>query len=51
MYLKQAKELIRGLLTTDPDTRFTVDDVMVNHWIAVSRIVLHCLLKCSQFCV
>jgi len=31
---QDAKDLIRGLLTTDPTMRFTIEDVMVHKWIA-----------------
>lgn len=31
-----AKELIRGMLTTDPPQRLTIDQVISNRWIAVS---------------
>ena len=33
-----AKELIRGLLKTDPDERLTINEVMANKWIAVSVV-------------
>ena len=32
-----AKELIRGMLKTDPQDRLTIDDIIKNKWIAVSR--------------
>lgn len=35
-----AKELIKGLLRTDPAKRLTIDEVMNNKWIAVSIIVV-----------
>lgn len=31
-----AKELIRGMLTTDPPLRLTIDQVISHRWIAVS---------------
>ena len=34
---KDAKDLIRGMLKTDPHQRLTIDDVIKNKWIAVSR--------------
>ena len=33
---KDAKDLIRGMLKTDPHQRLTIDDVIKNKWIAVS---------------
>ena len=33
-----AKGLIRGLLKTDPDKRLTINEVVRNKWIAVSRL-------------
>ena len=33
---KDAKDLIRGMLETDPHKRLTIDDVIKNKWIAVS---------------
>lgn len=33
--LVAAKDLIRGLLKTDPDERLTIDEVIKNSWIAV----------------
>ena len=32
---QDAKDLIRGMLKTDPTERFTIDDVIKNKWIAV----------------
>ena len=34
---KDAKDLIRGMLKTDPHQRLTIDDVIKNKWIAVSK--------------
>ena len=48
---KDAKDLIRGMLKTDPHQRLTIDDVIKNKWIAVSislfRISLLKLTKIS----
>ena len=33
---KDAKDLIRGMLKTDPHQRLSIDDVIKNKWIAVS---------------
>ncbi len=33
---KDAKDLIRGMLKTDPTERFTIDDVIRNKWVDVS---------------
>ena len=33
---KDAKDLIRGMLKTDPHQRLSIDDVIKNTWIAVS---------------
>ena len=48
---KDAKDLIRGMLKTDPHQRLTIDDVIKNKWIAVSislfRISLQKLTKIS----
>ena len=33
---KDAKDLIRGMLETDPQKRLNIDDVIKNKWIAVS---------------
>ena len=40
---KDAKDLIRGMLKTDPHQRLTIDDVIKNKWIAVSinRVTLN----------
>lgn len=40
-FYSTAKELIRGLLRTDPDKRLSILQVMQNKWVAVSIIVLH----------
>ncbi len=44
-----AKELIQGLLNTDPDKRFSIEDVMACKWIAVSYVSVCCtvLYTCS----
>ena len=34
---KDAKDLIRGMLKTDPHQRLTIDDVIKNKWIAVRK--------------
>ena len=48
---KDAKDLIRGMLKTDPHQRLTIDDVIKNKWIAVSislfRISLQKLTQIS----
>lgn len=31
----EARDLIKGMLRTDPAERFTIEDVMRNHWICV----------------
>ena len=36
---KDAKDLIRGMLKTDPHQRLTIDDVIKNKWIAVRKLV------------
>ncbi|KAI0233772.1 MAP kinase-activated protein kinase 2 [Lamellibrachia satsuma] len=36
---KAAKDLIRGLLKTDPDERLTIDEVIKNSWIAQHTLV------------
>ena len=36
---KDAKDLIRGMLKTDPHQRLTIDDVIKNKWIAVRKFV------------
>lgn len=36
MYPLIAKDLIKGLLKTNPSERFTIDDVLRHPWIAVS---------------
>ncbi len=33
---KDAKDLIRGMLETEPQKRLTIDDIIKNKWIAVS---------------
>lgn len=40
---EDAKTLINGMLNIDPAKRFTIEEVMMNNWIAVStyRFVLH----------
>ena len=35
---KDAKDLIKGMLKTNPQERLTIDDVIRNKWIAVSII-------------
>ena len=37
---KDAKDLIRGMLKTDPHQRLSIDDVIKNKWIAVSYFFL-----------
>jgi mitogen-activated protein kinase-activated protein kinase 2 len=32
-----AKDLIKGMLTTDPAQRLTIDQVFLNRWVAVSE--------------
>jgi len=34
---KDAKDLIRGMLETDPQKRLNIDGVIKNKWIAVSH--------------
>ena len=34
---QDAKDLIRGMLKTDPQERLTIDDIIKNKWIAVCR--------------
>jgi len=34
---QDAKDLIRGMLKTDPNERYTIDDVIKNKWIDVRR--------------
>ena len=36
---KDAKDLIKGMLKTNPQERLTIDDVIRNKWIAVSMIL------------
>lgn len=36
----QAKDLIKGMLNVDPAKRLTIDDVMLNPWIAVRPFCL-----------
>ena len=36
---KDAKDLIKGMLKTNPQERLTIDDVIRNKWIAVSIIL------------
>lgn len=36
---QDAKDLIKGMLITDPSDRFSIYDVMRNKWIVVSHIV------------
>ena len=38
---KDAKDLIRGMLKTDPHQRLTIDDVIKNKWIAVRKSNYH----------
>jgi len=38
---KEAKDLIRGMLTIDPTNRFTIEQVIRNRWIAVSTFVIY----------
>ena len=45
---KDAKDLIRGMLKTDPHQRLTIDDVIKNKWIAVSR--RHSVENQKKFC-
>lgn len=33
-----AKDLIKGMLKTDPDERLTIEKVLCNKWIAVSYL-------------
>ena len=42
---KDAKDLIRGMLKTDPHQRLTIDDVIKNKWIAVSYFFLGIIHK------
>ena len=52
---KDAKDLIRGMLKTDPHQRLTIDDVIKNKWIAVSislfRISLLKLTKRTKYII
>lgn len=36
---QDAKELIKGMLRTDPEERFTIFDIMKNKWIVVRDLV------------
>lgn len=36
---QDAKDLIKGMLRTDPEERFTIFDIMKNKWIVVSICV------------
>lgn len=36
---QEAKDLIKGMLRTDPEERFTIFDIMKNKWIVVSSCV------------
>ena len=40
---KEARDLIKGMLCTDPIERLQIDGVMKNTWIAVSIITLNSL--------
>ena len=42
---KDAKDLIRGMLKTDPHQRLTIDDVIKNKWIAVSERTVWKIMK------
>lgn len=44
----EAKNLIKGMLCTDPAQRLQIDEVMRNKWIAV-RILFHCckFMRCT----
>ena len=35
-----AKDVIRGLLKTDPDERLTIREVMQSNWVSVGRLFL-----------
>ena len=37
---ESARDLVRGLLTVDPDSRLTVDEALQHPWIAVSGCYL-----------
>lgn len=49
IYFFLAKELIKGLLRTDPAKRLTIEEVMNNKWIAVSIIMILFLWLCIKF--
>jgi mitogen-activated protein kinase-activated protein kinase 2 len=36
---QDAKDLIRGMLKTDPNERLTIDDIIKNKWVSVSRLI------------
>lgn len=38
-----AKDLIKGMLRTDPEERFTIFDIMKNKWIVVSIQIESCV--------
>lgn len=43
LYVLAAKDLIRGLLKTDPAERLTIEQFMSHKWIAVSLFSLFCV--------
>ena len=45
-----AKDLIKGLLKTDPDERLTIEEVLRNKWIAVSSYSVCVLLWAHIMC-
>ena len=42
-----AKDLIRGLLKTNPDERFKIDDVLRHPWISVRVLYMYMLVSCA----